>query len=321
MILDFSLRLLATLLHAALIFTLAPLLAGAVATLRAWVLGRRGPPVIQPYRDLFKLLRKTTLMAETASPLFGAWPLACLLSLAVAALLVPGFCTGLLTAPLADFVTLMGLFALARAATMLGGLETGSGFGGAGAWREALYGVFAEGALLVVLLCFGLLAHGVNVDGIALAFATQHIGISVSLGFALAAMLAVALTEAGRIPTDNPAGHLELAMVHEAMLLEYSGRNLLLLNYAAMLRLLLWLSLIGSIFLPFGMARATALLTWPGGLFLWLLKLAAMAALLPFYEVANAKMRVFRVPEFLGTAMLLGMLAAIFLFVAARIGA
>lgn len=319
--LDFTLRLLATLLHVGLTFALAPLVMGGVTTLRAWALGRRGPPVVQPYRDLHKLLRKATLVPDTASQLFAAWPVACALSIAVAAMLVPGFCTGLLTAPLSDFVTVMGLLALARAATMLGGLETGFSFGGAGAGREALYGVFAEGALLVVLLGFGLLAHGVTVDGIAVAFDTQHVGISVSLGFALAALLAVALTETGRIPTDNPSGHLELGMVHEAMLLEYSGRNLLLLNYAAMLRLLLWMSLIGTIFLPFGMARATDILSWPGGLALWLLKLAAMSAVLPLFEISSAKMRVFRVPEFLGVAMLLGMLAAIFLFVAARIGA
>jgi len=321
MLLTFLLRLLATLLHVALMFGLAPLLMGVVATLRAWALGRRGPAFVQPYRDLYKLLPKATLAPDTASQLFSAWPVAGVLALAVAAMLVPGFSTGLLTAPLSDLITILGLLGLARAATMLGGLEAGSGFGGAGAWREALYGVFAEGALLVVLLCFDLLAHTVTVDGIAIAFATQHIGISVSLGFALAAILAVGLTETGRIPTDNPSGHLELAMVHEAMLLEYSGRNLLLLNYAAMLRLALWMSLIGSIFLPFGMARAADILSWPGGLLLWALKLGAMAVALAVFEVSSAKMRVFRVPEFLGVAMLLGMLASIFLFVAARIGA
>ena len=314
------LRLIATLLHAALVFALAPLLMGAVSKFRAWALGRRGPPFLQPYRFLYKLLRKSTLVPETATELFAVWPAAVFLSIAVAALLVPGFCTGLLTAPASDFITLIGLFAFARAATMLGGLETGFGFGGAGAGREALFSVFAEAALLVVLLGFVLLAHGATVDGIAVAFDTGHIGISVSLGFALAALLAVALTETGRIPTDNPAGHLELAMVHEAMLLEYSGRFLLLLEYAAMLRLLLWMDLIGTIFLPFGMARADDVLSWPGGLVLWAIKLGVMAVLLSLFEISTAKMRVFRVPEFLGAAMLLGILAGVFLFVAARIG-
>jgi len=319
-VLVFILRLLATLLHAALVFAAAPLLMGVVNKCRAWALGRRGPPFLQPYFTLYKHMRKTTLVPETATELFAIWPVTAFLAIATAALLVPGFCTGLLTAPASDFITLIGLFALARAAIMLGGMETGFGFGGAAAGREVLFSVFAEAALLVVLLGFVLLAHAITVDGIAVAFVTGHIGISVSLAFALAALLAVALTETGRIPTDNPSGHLELAMVHEAMLLEYSGRFLLLLEYAAMLRLLLWLDLIGTIFFPFGMARADAVLTWPGGLVLWVIKLGAMAGLLALFEISTAKMRVFRVPEFLGGAMLLGILAVVFLFVASRIG-
>jgi formate hydrogenlyase subunit 4 len=317
--LGFALSLIATLLHAALVFALAPLLMGVVSKFRARALGRRGPPFLMPYRHLYKLLRKTTLVPETATELFAIWPVAVFLSLATAAMLVPGFCTGLLTAPASDFITLIGLFAFARAATMLGGLEAGFGFGGAAAGREALYSVFAEAALLVVLLGFVLLSHSATVDGIATTFASAHIGISVSLGFALAALLAVALTETGRIPTDNPAGHLELAMVHEAMLLEYSGRFLLLLDYAAALRLLLWMDLIGTIFLPFGMASAGDVLSWPGGLLLWLIKLGAMAAVLSLFEISTAKMRVFRVPEFLGAAMLLAILAGVFLFVAEKI--
>jgi formate hydrogenlyase subunit 4 len=266
------------------------------------------------------LLRKSTLVPETATELFAIWPVAAFLATALAALLVPSFCTGMLTAQLSDFITLIGLFALARAATVLGGLETGFRFGGAGGGREILFSIFAEAALLVVLLGFVLLARGATVDGIAVAFATQHIGISVSLGFALAALLAVALTETGRIPTDNPSGHLELAMVHEAMGLEYSGRFLLLFEYAAMLRLLLWMNLIGTIFLPFFMARANDFLSWPLGLLCWVVKLGLMAVILSLFEISTAKMRVFRVPEFLGASMLLGFLAGVFLFVAARIG-
>jgi formate hydrogenlyase subunit 4 len=159
-----------------------------------------------------------------------------------------------------------------------------------------------------------------TVDGISAAFRTGHIGISVSLGFTLVALLAVAITETSRIPVDNPSGHLELAMVHEAMLLEYSGRNLLLLEYSAMLRLMVWMSLIGTVFLPFGMGQAEDILSWPAGLALWVVKLGGMAVALSVFEISSAKMRVFRVPEFLGVALLLGVLASVFLFVAARIG-
>ena len=319
--LGFALAFIATALHIALCFAGAPLVMGVTNKLRAWLLGRRGPPITQPYLHLVKLLRKSTLLPDTATDLFTLWPLGAFLAMAVAVMLIPGFATGMLTADAGNYITIVGLFALARAATMLGGLETGFGFGGAGASREALFGVFAEGALLVLLLAFTLLTQDTSVDGIATAFRTAHIGISVSLGFTLAAMLTVALTEAGRIPTDNPSGHLELGMVHEAMALEYSGRLLALVDYAGMLRLLAWMNLIGTIFLPFGMARATEIFSWPVGLALWAGKLGVMAAALSIFEVSRAKMRVFRVPEFLGAALLLGMLAGVFLFVAARIGA
>ncbi len=316
----FLLRLVATLLHIGLVFALAPLLMGLVTKLRARLLGRRGPPLVQPYRNLRRLLHKTTLVPDTATDLYPIWPFVCFTATAGAAMLVPGFSLGLLTANVGDFITLIGLFALARGATMLAGLESGFGFGGAAAAREALFSVFAEAALLVILISFVLIAHSPTVDGVAGAFRSGHLGISVSLGFTLAAMLAVALTETGRIPTDNPSGHLELAMVHEAMLLEYSGRFLLLFEYAAMLRLMVWMCLIGTVFFPFGMARAGEILTWPGGLVLWAGKLGVMAGALSLFEIGTAKMRVFRVPEFLGVAMLLGVLAGVFLFVAARIG-
>jgi formate hydrogenlyase subunit 4 len=318
--LTFFLSALVTLLHAALMFALAPLLFGLVSKLRARLLGRRGPPLVQPYRTLRRFLRKATLVPQTATELYPIWPFVCLAPLGVAALLVPGFSTGLLTANISDFITLIGLLTLSRTATLMAGLETGFGFGGAAAARDALFSIFAEAAFLVVLLSFVLIAHSPTVDGIATAFRDGHIGISVSLGFALAALLAVALTETGRIPTDNPAGHLELAMVHEAMLLEYSGKYLLLFEYAAMLRLLVWMCLIGTIFFPFGMATAADILSWPAGLFLWLAKLTGLSVALACFEISTAKMRVFRVPEFLGVAMLLGVLAGIFLFVAARIG-
>jgi formate hydrogenlyase subunit 4 len=314
-------RLLATLLHIALVFALAPLLAGGVARLRARLLGRRGAPVTQPYRLLLRLLRKTTLVPDTSTELYKVWPFAAFAAMACVAMLVPGFTTGMLTAPLADFITIIGLLSLSRAATLLGGLETGFGFGGAGAARELLFSVFAEAALLVVLITFVLIADTFNINTIVTVFATGHVGISISLGFALVAMLAVALTETGRIPVDNPAGHLEVAMVHEALLLEYSGRFLWLFEYAAMLRLMVWMNLIASVFFPFFMARAGNPLTWPVGLALWGAKLAVMAVALPVFEVSMAKMRVFRVPEFLGVAILLGVLAGVFLFVAARIGA
>jgi formate hydrogenlyase subunit 4 len=309
----------ATLLHAALFLAAAPLLAVWVASLRATALGRRGPPPVQPYRYLRRLLAKATLVPETATDLFGVWPFAAFAATLAAGLLVPGFCTGMLTAPLSDLIVILGLLALARAATLLAAMEAGSAFGGAAAARDALFSVFAEGALLVALLTLALITGSARVDGIAQALRGAAPGLSVSLAFTLIALLAVALTESGRIPADNPAGHLELGMVHEGLLLDYSGRYLALFDYAAMLRLLLWMDLIGAIFFPFGMAHGDEPLFWPLGLLLWAGKLAVLAVLLAGFEISRAKMRVFRVPEFLGLAMLLGVLASLFLFVAASV--
>jgi formate hydrogenlyase subunit 4 len=315
-----ALALVATLLHAALMFGVAPLLVGCIGKLRARLLGRAGPPVLQPYRDLQKLIRKVPLVPDTATQFYRIWPFAAFAAMATAALLVPSFCFGMATAPMSDFITVIGLLAITRGATMLAGLETGFGFGGAGAGRDALFSIFSEASLLVLVLAFVLISQHATIDGVGKFFRDGHVGISVSLGFALAAMLAVALTETGRIPVDNPAGHLELAMVHEAMLLEYSGRYLAVFHYTAMLRLITWFSLVGTIFLPFGMADSARLLGWPGGLLLWVGKLVAASVALALFEVSTAKMRVFRVPEYLGVTMLLGILSGVFLFVASRLG-
>jgi formate hydrogenlyase subunit 4 len=309
----------ATLLHALLVLAAAPLATGLVGRLRATALGRRGPPVWQPYRQLRRLLAKTPLAPESTTDLYPAWPFVALAGTLTAALLVPGFSRGLLTAPLSDLITILGLLALARAATLLAAMESGVAFGGAAAARDALFSVFAEAAMLVALLTLALITGSTRVDAIAAALSAAPAGLSVSLGFALLAMLSVALTETGRLPADNPAGHLELAMVHEALLLDYSGRYLALFDYAGMLRLLLWMDLIGTMFFPFGMGNGGQPLSWPLGLLLWAGKTGLLAVGLAGFEISRAKMRVFRVPAFLGLAMLLGVLASLFLFLAATV--
>ncbi len=312
-------RLLATLLHAALVFGLAPLLAGLIAKYRARLLGRRGPSVLQPYHELRRLLHKTTLLPETMTELFALWPLVAFSALAAAALLIPGFCTGMLDPSLGDIITLVGLLALARAALLLAGLETGFGFGGATAARIALLSLFAEAILLVVLLSLALATHATTLNGIIRA-QQAHPGAAVSLGFALLSLLAVALAENDRIPAESGGDDQEPAMAHAALALEYSGRYLLLLEYTTMLRLMLWISLIAALFFPFFMARAADPLTWPAGLILWSAKLTVLAAALSLFEVCTARIRLFRVPEFLGLAMLLGILSCVLLFISQQAG-
>ncbi len=301
--------------HVALMLALAPLLVGFVRWIKARLLGRIGPPVVQPWRDLLRLARKQPVLAENASWLFRAAPAAGFAATLAAAALVPGFALGMATAPLSDLLAIIGLLALARCILALAALDIGTAFGGIGAAREMTFSSFAEPAMLLVVFTLALLVGSTNLDLIASVLREATVGLRVSLGLALVAILAVAIAENGRIPVDNPATHLELTMVHEAMVLEYSARHLALIEWTAALKLLLWMTLIAAIFVPFGAATPdSGPLVWLLAPPAWVLKVGVLAGGLAVFETALAKMRVFRVPEFLGVALLLGLLAAVFLF-------
>jgi formate hydrogenlyase subunit 4 len=308
--------LLTQMLHAALLLAAAPLVLGLTRVLKARLMGRRGPPLLQPWRDTIKLLRKRPVLAENASVVMRAAPYLALAATLLAGLLVPGFAQGMLLAPMADLLLIAGLLALARAALVLAGHDAGTAFGGLGAARETLFAAFAEPALMVSILVLALLAGSANLDAIGALFREAGQGLRVSLLFVALALLAVALAENARVPVDNPATHLELTMVHEAMILEASGRHLALWEAQAALKLTVWLALLAAVFLPFGAAPAGGgPIAWVIGAALWGVKLALLAALLAVFESTIAKMRVFRVPEFLGAALLLALLAAALLFV------
>jgi formate hydrogenlyase subunit 4 len=308
--------LVAQMLHIALMLVAAPLLVGVVRWLKARMLGRRGASPLQPFRDLDKLLRKRPVLAENASVVSEAAPYAGFAACLLAIALVPSFARGMALAPLADLILLAGLLALARVALALAGMDVGTAFGGLGAAREMSFSAFAEPALLLCVLNLAILAGTTNLDLIAATFREGALGLRVSLGLAALAMMAVAIAENARIPVDNPATHLELTMVHEAMLLESSGRHLALWEYQSALRLTLWLSLLVAVFLPYGTAPVgSGPLAWVVGLVFWLLKMGTLCLALAGFESAIAKMRVFRVPEFLGAALLLALLAAALLFV------
>ncbi|HWL83494.1 MAG TPA: NADH-quinone oxidoreductase subunit H [Roseomonas sp.] len=303
------------LLHLALMLALAPVLVGVVRWLKARLMGRQGANPLQPWRDLRKLLRKQPLLAENASVVSLAAPYAALGATAAAAALVPGFAHGMLLAPMADLILIAGLLALARFALALAAMDVGTAFGDLGAAREMSFAAFAEPAFVLAVLAFAILAGTTNLDAVGTLLQDGMVGLRVTLGLALLALLAVALAENGRLPVDNPATHLELTMVHEAMLLEASGRQLALWEMQGALRLILWLSLLAALFFPFGTAPAEAgPLAWLLGLLAWVIKLGALAVALAVFESLIAKMRVFRVPEFLGAALLLALLGAVFLF-------
>jgi len=299
-----------------LVLALAPLLTGLVRKVKARLLRRQGPSLIQPYRDLLRLIRKEAVVAENASWLFRAAPYAIFAATWVAAALVPTFASGLLFSWSADVIAIVALLGSARFFLTLAGMDVGTSFGGIGSSREVMIASLAEPAMLMVVFTLSLLAHSTQLSTISQLISFSEVGLRVSLAMALIALILVALAENARIPVDNPATHLELTMVHEAMVLEYSGRHLAMIEIGASLKLVLYLSLIGALFLPLGMAAPGAgPAAYLVGLGAYLAKLALGGVLLGMFEISIAKMRVFRVPEFLGAALMLGFLATLLLFV------
>ncbi len=299
-----------------LVLAIAPLLTGLVRWLKARMLRRRGPSLLQPYRDLARLVRKEVVLAESASWLFRVAPYLIFTAIWVAAALVPTFATGLLFSWSADMIVIVALLGTARFFLALAGMDVGTSFGGIGSSREMMIASVAEPAMLMAVFTLSLLAGTTQLSAVANFMLDQNVGLRISLGLVLVALLIVAIAENGRIPVDNPATHLELTMVHEAMVLEYSGRHLAMIEAAAFLKLVLYASLIACVFAPWGMAAAgDGFFAYLVGTVVYLLKLAVAGVLLAAFETSIAKMRVFRVPEFLGAALMLGLLATLLLFV------
>ena len=298
------------------VLALAPLLTGFIRKLKARLLRKRGPALIQPYRDLLKLMRKEVVLADNASWLFRTTPYLVFAATWVAAALVPTFATGLMFSWSADLIAIIALLGSARFFQALAGMDVGTAFGGIGSSREVMFASLAEPAMIMVVFTLALVAGSTQLSTIAALLATPAVGLRVSLGLALVALVMVAIAENARIPVDNPATHLELTMVHEAMVLEYSGRHLAVIELAAALKLLLYVSLIACVFTPWGIAAdeagPAALAT---GFAIYVGKLAVGGALLALFETTIAKMRVFRVPDFMGAGLMLGLLAALLLFV------
>lgn len=304
----------------ALVLALAPLLAGLVRTLKARLQRRAGPPVLQTYRDLAKLAGKDAIVASDASWLFRVAPYLIFSTTWVSASLVPSFGTNLLFSWSGDLIVIIALLGTARFFQMLAALDIGTAFGGIGASREAMFASLAEPAMLMIVFTVALVAGSSQLSAIAIFMHSGVQGLRLSLALGLVALVIVALAETGRFPVDNPATHLELTMVHEAMVLEYSGRHLALIELAHALKLTLYLSLIACIFAPIGIAGpGAALAALALGLIVYLAKLAAGAVLLAGFETTLAKMRVFRVSNFIGTALMLGLLGTLLLFLSASL--
>jgi formate hydrogenlyase subunit 4 len=287
---------------------LAPLLTGWVNQCRAWLQNKRAPSLLMPYRTLHKLFHKDSVVAETASPLFRSVPYVVFGCMTLACAIVPTLSTDLPLSPAADAIALVGLFALARVFISLGAMDVGTSFGTLGARREMLIGFLAEPALLMVLFSASLISHSTSLTTIVDTLGHRELAIYPGLAFAGVAFTMVSLAENARVPVDNPATHLELTMIHEALILEYSARHLALLEWAASLKLFAYSCIGLALFFPWGVAGAQEPLALLLALPVLVGKLAIGGAALAVLETLNAKMRIFRVPEFLATAFLLAVI-------------
>ena len=287
---------------------LAPLLSGWVNQWRAWLQNKSAPPLIQPYRLLHKLFNKESVLAEHASSLFRTVPYIVFGCMLLASAIVPTLSTDLPLAPAADAIALVGLFALARVFISLAAMDIGTAFGTMGARREMLIGFLAEPALLMVLFSASLISQSTSLATIVETLAHRELAIYPGLAFAGVAFTMVSLAENARVPVDNPATHLELTMIHEALILEYSGRHLALLEWAASLKLFAYSCIGLALFFPWGVAQAQEPLALLLALPVLVIKLAVGGAALALLESLSAKMRIFRVPEFLATAFLLSVI-------------
>jgi formate hydrogenlyase subunit 4 len=298
-----------------LVLALAPALTGVTRKMKARLQRRIGPSVFQPYRDLRRLFGKDVVLADNSSWLFRTAPYLIFAATWVAAALVPTFQAGLLFSWAGDLIAIVALLSAARFVQAVAALDTGTSFGGIGVSREMMIASLAEPAMIMVVFTVALVAGSTQLSTIA-AFMADMGGLRVSLAMALVALVIVALAENARIPVDNPSTHLEVTMVHEAMVLEYSGRHLAMIELASSLKLLLYISIIACIFFPFGLVTGAAgLPAYVLSLIAYLLKVVVASLLLATLETVIAKMRVFRIPNLLGIALMLGLLGTLLLFV------
>jgi formate hydrogenlyase subunit 4 len=297
-----------------LVVLIAPLLLGWVNQCRAWLQGRSGAGVLQPYRNLIKLFHKDAILAHSASPLFRFTPYILFACMWLAAALVPVVATDLPLSSAVDVIALVGIFALARVFISLAAMDIGTSFGTLGARREMLVGFLAEPALLMVFFTAATISQSTSLVTIVETLAHKQFVIYPSLAFASVAFVMVLLAENARIPVDNPSTHLELTMIHEAMILEYSARHLALVEWAGSLKLLAYTTIGFALFMPWGIAEAGDWIAVPQALVALIAKLLTAGACLALLETVSAKMRIFRVPEFMGTAFLLAVLGLLIHF-------
>lgn len=299
------------------LLAVSPFIVGLIRKVKARLQIRRGASVFQPYSDLAKLFRKQPVVSTTTSWVFTVTPYIVFASTLAAGLLVPVFASKTPLAFAGNIIALVYLLALGTFFLILAGLDAGSAFGGMGSSREAIVASLTEPAMILSIFAIALTAGSTNLNTIVHKTALLE-GIVIDPSphiMALAALFIVTIAETGRVPVDNPATHLELTMIHEAMILEYSGRYLALVEWASGLKLLVFLTLITNIFAPWGIATSTEPVALGIGLATYLMKVSGLAVLLGVLESMFAKLRLFRVTDLLGVAFILALLGLVFFYV------
>lgn len=299
------------------LLAVAPLIVGLIRKVKARFQCRRGASIFQPYADLAKLFRKQPVVSSTTSWIFTATPYIFFATTLTAGLLVPVFFSQMPLNFAGNIIALVYLLALGTFFLILAGLDAGSAFGGMGSSREAIVASLTEPALMLSIFAIALTAGSTNLSTIVHKTALLE-GIVMAPSphlMALAAMFIVTLAETGRVPVDNPATHLELTMIHEAMVLEYSGRYLGLIEWAAGLKLVVFLTLIANVFAPWGIATTPTPAALAVGLVAYLVKITGLAVLIGMIECMFAKLRLFRVTDLLGVAFILALLGLLFFYI------
>ncbi|MBI3754491.1 MAG: NADH-quinone oxidoreductase subunit H [Deltaproteobacteria bacterium] len=293
----------------------APAFVGWIRTVKCWFQGRTSAGPFQPYRDIAKLFSKDVVLAENASWIFRFTPYLVFGAILLMAGIIPILSVDLPLSATADVIALVALFAIARFFTALAGMDIGAAFGGMGSSREMTIASLAEPAMLMAIFAVSLVSHSTSLSQMVQVMAHGELILRPSLVFAFLAFILIALAETGRVPVDNPATHLELTMIHEAMILEYSGRHLALIEWAGMMKLFVFSVLGIALFFPWGIAATGNIAAIIPAFIFLIIKLAFIGIGLVLIETGLAKMRIFRVPEFLGSAFLFAALGMISYFI------
>jgi len=303
-------------LQAMLFVLFAPLFSAWVKRVKCWLQNRRSPSLLQPYRDLRRLFGKQVVLARNASIIFRLSPYIIAAATLLAAVVIPLVAVNLPTAAIADVIVMAGFFALARFFLALAGMDIGTAFGGMGSSREMTISALAEPAMLMAVFTLAMVASSTNLSTVIEVILNEGMVLRPSLLFAFLSLVLVGVAETGRIPVDNPATHLELTMIHEAMILEYSGRHLALIEWAAQLKLMIYGVLIANIFFPWGIAEQLNAVSLMIAVAAISFKLMIIGIVLACGETVLAKMRLFQVPAFLVLALtfsVIGLLSHIIL--------